>query len=296
MADRIIRGMAGNGQIRFFGVDCLESVREVQRIHRLSITTSVLMGRMIAGALMMGLEQKSEEEILILKLTGIGEVKTVIVTSDNQGRVKGYLDNPSAELKLRENGTIDVGGAIGEGTLTVIRDMGSGTPYTGMIELQNGEIGTDLSYYYSQSEQVPTAVGLGVLIEPEGVIRQAGGFMVQLMPEADEFVLDVLESNLRELPNFTDLLDLGFQVEEILEKHVLKGLDSVIKLTQSASYYCNCSSDKFLMGVKLLERSELEESMLKSEDIIVNCHFCGKEYHYGREELQKILDDGAKEN
>ncbi len=296
MKDRIIRGMAGNSQIRFFGVDCLEAVQEVQRVHELSITTSVLMGRMLSAALMMGLEQKSENEKLTLKVNGSEEVRTVIVTSDNQGRVKGYIDNPAAELKLRENGTINVGGAIGEGTLTVIRDMGSGTPYQGTIELQNGEIGTDLSYYYSQSEQVPTAMGLGVLIEPEGVIRQAGGFMVQLMPEAEEAVVDVLESNLKELPNLTDLLDMGYTIEEILEKLVLKGLDSEIKLSQPARYYCDCSSEKFLMGVKLLDRTELEESLQKSEDIIVQCHFCNKEYHYGKDEIEEILTEAAKEN
>jgi len=295
MADKIIRGIAGNGQIRFFGVDCLESAIEVQRVHTLSITTSVLMGRLLGAALMMGLQQKSADEKLTLKISGSGEVKSVIVTSDNQGNVKGYIDNAGAELKLRENGSIDVGGAIGEGTLTVIRDMGSGTPYQGMIELQNGEIGTDLSYYYSQSEQVPTAVGLGVLIEPEGVIRQAGGFIVQLMPEAEDAVLDKLENNLRELPNFTDLLDMGYQVEEILAKQVLKGLDSEIKLTQSARYYCDCSSEKFLMGVNLLDKAELEESIKKSEDIVVECHFCGKEYHYGKAELQKLIDNKSTE-
>lgn len=289
MADKIIRGTAGNGQIRFFGVNCLETVIEAQKIHGLSITTSVLMGRLLGAGLMMGLDQKSSEEKVTLKINGDGAVRSVIVTADNQGRVKGYINNPEVELALREDGAINVGGALGEGTLTVIKDMGSGHPYQGTIELQNGEIATDLSYYFSQSEQVPTAMGLGVLIEPEGEIRQAGGFLVQLMPEAEDSVIDILERNLRELPNFTDLLDMGYKIEEILEKLILMGLDIKILLTQPAEYYCDCSREKFLEGVKLLNRDELEESIAKSEDVVVQCHFCNKEYHYDREELKKLL-------
>ncbi|MDP8210519.1 MAG: Hsp33 family molecular chaperone HslO [Candidatus Stygibacter australis] len=289
MADRIIRGTAGNGQIRFFGVNCLETAIKAQEIHELSITTSVLTGRLLAAALMMGLDQKSADEKLTIKLAGSGEVKTVIVTSDNQGRVKCYLSNPKVELPLSENGTINVSGALGEGTLTVIKDMGSGHPYQGTIELQNGEIATDLSYYFSQSEQIPTAMGLGVLIEPEGEIRQAGGFLVQLMPDAENSVIDILERNLRELPNLTDLLDMGYKIEEILEKLILMGLDIKILLTQPAKYYCDCSREKFLHGVKLLDKVELEESIAKSEDVVVQCHFCNKEYHYESEELKQIL-------
>ncbi|MDP8220485.1 MAG: Hsp33 family molecular chaperone HslO [Candidatus Stygibacter frigidus] len=289
MADRIIRGTAGNGQIRFFGVNCLDTVIKAQKIHELSITTSVLIGRLLGAGLMMGLDQKSGEEKLTLKLSGKGEVKTVIVTSDNLGRIKCYINNPKVELALRDDGSINVGGAIGEGTLTVTKDIGSGHPYQGTIELQNGEIATDLSYYFSQSEQIPTAMGLGVLIEPDGEIRQAGGFLVQLMPDADDTIIDILENNLKELPNLTDLLDMGYQIEEILEKLIMKGMDIKILLTQRAEYYCDCSREKFLQGVKLLDKAELEESIAKYEDVVVQCHFCNSEYHYAREELQEIL-------
>ena len=289
MADRIIRGTAGNGQIRFFGVNCLDTVIKAQEIHGLSITTSVLIGRLLGAGLMMGLDQKSADEKLTIKLSGSGEVKTVIVTSDNQGRIKCYISNPKVELALRDDGSINVGGALGEGTLTVTKDMGSGHPYQGTIELQNGEIATDLSYYFSQSEQIPTAMGLGVLIEPGGEIRQAGGFLVQLMPDADDTVIDILERNLRELPNLTDLLDMGYQIEEILEKLILMGLDIKILLTQAAEYYCDCSRKKFLHGVKLLDKVELEDSIAKSEDVVVQCHFCNKEYHYGNDDLKEIL-------
>ncbi len=289
MADRIIRGMAGNGQIRFFGVDCLETVQEAQRIHHLSITTSVLMGRLLAAGLMMGLDQKSERELLTLKINGKEAVKTVLVTSDNQGNVKGYIDNPQVELPLRENGGIDVSGALGDGTLTVIKDVGAKRPYMGTIKLQNGEIGTDLSYYFSQSEQIPTAIGLGVLIEPEGRIRQAGGFMVQLLPEAEVSVIDMLEANFNNLPNLSDLLDMGYTIEKIIENMILKGLEPEIKSSQAAQYHCDCSREKFEMGIRLLDKEELEESISKSEDIVIQCHFCNKEYRYDKEVIEGIV-------
>lgn len=291
MSDRIIRGIAGNNQVRFLGVDCLDTVKEAQSVHNLSISTSVLVGRLLAAGLMMGIEHKSEKETVTVKINGNGIVKTVIVTSNNQGQVKAYINNGQAELPLSESGRIDVGGLLEKGNLTVIRDLGERQPYSGTIELKNGEVATDLSYYYSQSEQVPTAVGLGVLVEAQGEIRQAGGFIVQLMPETDEDVIEKLEKNLADLPNLTDLLDMGYQIEKILEEMVLADLAPRVMKTIPASYHCDCSQAKFEQGLRLLDKQELEEYLRKGEEVKVKCHFCNTEYHYGKASIEKILNE-----
>lgn len=290
MKDRIIRGTAAKGQVRFLGVDCLEVVQEAQTRHHLSITASVALGRAIAGALMMGATQKSKQEILTLKFNTNGAVKTMIVTSKSDGSVKAYIDNPEAELPLAQ-GRIDVGGLLGSGTLTVIRDLQAKAPYIGTIELQNSEIATDLSYYYSQSEQIPTAVGLGVLVEQEGTIRQAGGFIIQLMPEADGGVIDLLEKNLSHLPNLTDLLDMGYNIEKIIQEMILADLQPQLMSSTSAQYKCDCSREKFFEGIKLLDKHELEEELTRGEGINVQCHFCNTVYNFSAEDIKKALED-----
>jgi molecular chaperone Hsp33 len=290
MADRIIRGLAGDNQVRFLGVDCLQTAREAQGIHQLSITTTALMSRLLAAGLMMGIERKSKREIVTLKINSLGAVRSVIVTSNNQGEIKCYVDNPQAELPLKE-GKIDVGGLLGEGSLTVIRDLQEKQPYSGTVELVDGEIAVDLSYYYTQSEQIPAGIGLGALIEPGGEIRQAGGFIVQLMPDAEDRVIGKLEQNLEELPNLTDLLDMGYTIESILQEMILKGLKPQILQTVPGRYYCDCSREKFIGGLQLLETEELEEYLEKNEEVVVVCHFCNTEYRYGSSEIEKVLND-----
>jgi molecular chaperone Hsp33 len=252
------------------------------------------MGRLLAAGLMMGINQKYDQEMITIKINSYGKVKSVLVTANNQGRIKGYIDNPSAEMPLTKAGSIDVGGILGGGSLTVIRDLHTKSPYSGSIELQNGEIGTDITWYFSQSEQTPTSVGLGVLIEPGGKIRQAGGFIVQLMPEADEEVIDILETNLHNLPNFTDLLDMGYSLEKILQKVILTNLAPKINDVLPALYFCHCSKAKFEYSLRLLEKSDLQNILEKGEDIVVKCHFCNKEYHYDKADMKRMIAECKK--
>lgn len=289
MKDRIIRGIAGNKQVRYFAVNCTETLKEAQRIHNLSITASVLTGRLLAAGLMMGYDMKDADNSLTIKLNTEGDVKHVILTSDNQGHIKCYLDNPQAERELNKAGRIDVSGLIGGGVLTIIREIKGRNPYMGSVELRTGEIASDLAYYYVQSEQKPTAIGLGVLIDKDGGIQQAGGFMVQLLPDAQEEAIEQLEKNLSALPNFSDLMDMGYKIEDILQNMILKDMDSIILATQDAEYRCDCSEEKFEAGISLLNNEELQEYLDKKEPVIVQCHFCNKTYKFGEEVIRKYL-------
>jgi molecular chaperone Hsp33 len=244
---------------------------------------------MLGAALMMGYDLKADDEMISLKINSSGEVSNVIVTADKQGHVKGYINNSAAEPALNEQKQINVSGALGTGILTIIKSESGRKPYQGQVELKTGEIASDLAYYFVQSEQVPTAIGLGVLIEPDGSIRQAGGFMIQLLPEASGKEVDILENNLESLPNLTDLMDMGYSIEEIITKMILSGLNAEILATQDAEYHCDCAAEKFEKGLSLLSESELHENYDADEDIVVQCQFCNKKYNYGKDTIAKYL-------
>ncbi|PID28556.1 MAG: Hsp33 family molecular chaperone HslO [Candidatus Cloacimonadota bacterium] len=287
--DKIIRGITANKHIRFFGTDSTETLRELVKIHNLSITASVIAGRLISAALMMGMDLKSEKDNLTLKITGDGSIGNVIVTAGSQGSVKGYLNNPQAELERDEKGRINVSGAIGSGTLTVIKDLGLKHPYVGQIELVTSEIAEDLAYYYVKSEQIPSATGLGVLVEPGGGIRKSGGFIVQLMPNTPEETIAKLEENLRTFPNFTDMMDMGHSAETLLKDFILKGFDAEITEEKPAFFKCDCSKEKFKSGITLLSDEELEKIIENKETLTTECHFCNKKFVYDTDEIARVL-------
>ena len=290
MKDKIIRGITENKFIRFFAVNSTETVKKAVILHNLSITNSVLMGRLLSGALMMAIELKSGKDSLTIKIDGDGSIGKALVTSNKNGEVKGYVKNPQLELPINEETKlIDVQNAVGKGTLTIIKDLGMKNPYTGQVELKYGTIAKDLTYYFASSEQIPSSVGLGVLIEPDGCITQAGGFIVQLMPETPEEVISQLETNLAKFPNLTDIMDMGFSIEDIINKFILKGFNPKFLEEVEAKYQCNCSFQKFELGLKLLSKHELQEAIEKSEELVVHCHFCNKDYKYGKERIKKIL-------
>jgi molecular chaperone Hsp33 len=241
---------------------------------------------------MMGIDLKSEQDALTIKIDGNGPVGKALVTSNKKGEVKGYVNNPQLELALQENTKeINVAGAIGTGTLTIIKDLGMKNPYMGQVELKYGTIAKDLTYYFVASEQVPSSVGLGVLIEPDGNVRQAGGFIVQLMPETPEEVISQLEDNLAKFPNLTDMMDMGFSIEKIITEFILKGFHPTFLEDTKAEYKCNCSSGKFEKGLKLLSKEELQEAIEKNETLNVHCHFCNKDYKYGKDRIEQILQE-----
>lgn len=292
MKDKIIRGITKNKHIRFFAVNSTETVREAVKLHNLSITNSVLLGRLLSAALMLGMDLKSEQDSLTIKIDGDGPVGKALVTTNRQGEVKGYVNNPQLELALdAETKSIDVARAVGKGTLTIIKDLGMKNPYTGQVELKYGTIAKDLTYYFAASEQIPSSVGLGVLIEPDGSVRQAGGFIVQLMPETSDEVISQLEENLVKFPNLTDMMDLGFSIEKIIKEFILKGFQPEFLEEIEAKYKCNCSYHKFKKGLKLLSKEELQEAIDTNETLTVHCHFCNKDYKYGKVRIEKILSE-----
>ncbi|MCD4696420.1 MAG: Hsp33 family molecular chaperone HslO [Bacteroidales bacterium] len=290
MKDKIIRGITKDKNVRFFAVDSTETVRYASKVHNLSVTNTIIMGRMLSAALMMGTELKSEKDLITLKIECDGPCGGALITANKKGEVKGFINNPEIETPYNEQtGKFGVKTAIGKGLLIVIKDLGMKNPYVGKVDMKYGTIARDLTSYFVSSEQIPSSVGLGVLIEPDGTIRQSGGFIIQLMPDAPEDVIFRIEKNLGQFPHLTDVMDMGLSIEEIIEQFILKDLLPEVKLEIPAKYKCNCSYKKFEIGIKLLEKRELEEAIKKNEVLTVHCHFCNKDYEFGKDKIEKIL-------
>ena len=288
--DRIIRGITKDRSIRFFAIDATKTVQEAVTIHHLSMTNSVIMGRMICATLMMAADLKSDKNVITLKIDGDGPAGVAIVTARKNGYVKGYVKHPEVEIPLNEHTkTFDIQNAIGNGTLTIIKDLGMKSPYIGQIELKYGTIAKDLTYYFAKSEQIPSSVGLGVLVMPEGAIKQAGGFIIQVLPETPEDVISKIEKNLAKFPNLTDMMDMGHSIEDIVAMFILKGLKPQIKETASVKYKCDCSKEKFEIGIKLLSKKELQKAIDTNETLTVHCHFCNTDYNFDKKKIEKIL-------
>lgn len=272
MADYIVRATAANAQIRAFAANTKEMVEEARRIHNTSPVVTAALGRLLTGGAMMGAMQKGEEDLLTLQVSGDGPLKGMTVTADARGNVKGYAIEPQVMLPPSKAGKLDVGGAVGKGSLRVIKDMGLKEPYVGQTVLQTGEIAEDLTYYFATSEQVPSSVGLGVLMEKDNTVKQAGGFILQLMPFAEEEVIAKLEQNLSDFTSVTRVLDEGKTPEEMLGL-LLSGLDLEITDTRPAAFCCNCSRERVERAIISIGRKEIREMIEEQKPISVNCHF-----------------------
>lgn len=289
MSDYMVRAIAGNAQIRAFAVTARDTVEKARTAHNLSPVATAALGRTLIGGAMMGAMLKGEKDILTLQVKGDGPIGQIVVTADAKGTVKGYVQNPSVMLPPNAAGKLDVGGAVGYGILQVIKDMGLKDPYCGQTVLQTGEIAEDLTYYFASSEQVPSSVGLGVLMDKEMAdVRQAGGFIIQLMPFADDAVIEQLENNLRQIPSVTSMLDDGLTPEKMLEK-VLEGMDIEFTDTLPVSFTCNCSKEKIEKALISIGEKDLKEMIADGKPIEVNCHFCSKNYTFPVEELKALL-------
>ena len=235
----------------------------------------------------MGSMMKNPTDVLTLQIKCSGPIGGLTVTADSQGHVKGYVNVPDIMLPAK-NGKLDVGGALGQGVLTVIKDMGLKEPYSGQTILQTGEIAEDLTYYFATSEQVPSSVGLGVLMEKDNTVRCAGGFIVQVMPFIEEDVLAKLESNIQKIQSVTAMLDNGHTPEEMLGQ-VLEGLDMEVTDTLDASFFCNCSKQRIEKAIISIGKKEIQSMIDEGKDIEVKCHFCNTAYNYTVEELKELL-------
>lgn len=289
MKDYIVRGTAGNGSIRAFAATTGQMVQEARQMHHTSPVASAALGRLLTAAAMMGSGQKGDKDLLTLQIRGIGPLKGIVVSADSHGNVKGYVFNPNVDIPSKYPGKLDVSGAIGAGYLSVIKDIGMKEPYAGRIQLVSGEIAEDLTYYFAQSEQTPSAIGLGVLVDTDTSIRQAGGFLIQLLPDATEETISKLEERLAKIPYVTDLLDMGKTPEDILEI-ILGDLDFKLYEKTPTQYYCNCNKERVEKALISIGKEELEKMIEEDNKANLHCHFCSKEYDFTKDELQDLLD------
>ena len=288
MNDYIIRAIAANDQIRAFAAVTTETVEEARKDHNTSPVATAALGRLLTAGAMMGTMMKGDKDILTLQIKAGGPLEGITVTADSKGRVKGYVGNPNVCIPANSKGKLDVAGAVGVGIMNVIKDMGLKEPYVGQVALQTSEIAEDLTYYFATSEQVPSAVGLGVLMNKDNTVRQAGGFIVQLMPFAEESTIAKLEENVQKITSVTSLLEEGHTPESLLEK-VLDGFDMEINEKIPTEFYCNCSRERVEKALISIGRKELNEMIQEGKPIEMNCHFCNHNYEFTVEELKEIL-------
>lgn len=286
--DYIVRGMAAGKQLRVFAITARNLVEHARQIHQTSPVATAALGRLLAAGSMMGSMMKGEKDVLTLQIQCGGPIGGLTVTADHLGRVKGYVREPQVDLPLNAKGKLDVSGALGPGFLNVIRDIGMKEPYNGQTHLVSGEIAEDLTYFYATSEQIPSSVGLGVLVDQEARVRQAGGFIIQVMPFAEETVIDQLEASLQKVDSITDLMEQGMNPEDLLQ-HLLGGLDLEVTDRMETQYYCNCSRERVFKAIASIGRKDLEEMVADREPIEVNCQFCGSHYCFETEDLEQLL-------
>ncbi|MCI8286545.1 MAG: Hsp33 family molecular chaperone HslO [Lachnospiraceae bacterium] len=287
MTDYIVRATAGEAQIRAFACTAKGVVEKARQAHNTSPVVTAALGRLLCGGVMMGSMLKGENDLLTLQIKGDGPMQGLMVTADSRGNVKGYANVPDVILPASPQGKLDVGTAVGGGTLRVVKDMGLKEPYVGQTLLQTGEIAEDLTYYFATSEQVPSSVGLGVLMERGNTVKQAGGFIVQLMPFAEEAVIARLEENLGRITSVTAMLDEGKTPEQMLEC-ILEGLNCEITETGPVAFNCNCDRSRIEKVLISLGKQEIQDMIEEGQEIEVNCHFCNKQYKFSVEELKRL--------
>ena len=286
--DYTVRATAADAQIRAFAATTRNLVEEMREIHNTSPVVSAALGRLLTGGAMMGAMMKGEDDLLTLQVIGDGPIGGMTVTADAKGNMKGYANETQVLLPASAKGKLDVGTAVGKGSLRVIKDMGLKEPYVGQTTLQTGEIAEDLTYYFAASEQVPSSVGLGVLMEKDNTVKQAGGFILQLMPFAEEAVISRLEANLQSFPSVTEVLEAGNPPERMLEM-LLDGLSMQVTDTIGTGYRCDCSKKRVERAIISIGRKDIEEMIADGEEIEVGCHFCNKKYTFSVDELKGML-------
>lgn len=287
MSDYIVRATAADSQIRAFAITSRETVETARAAHDTSPVITAALGRLLSAGAMMGTMMKGEKDILTLQIKGEGPAKGLTVTADSKGRVKGYPQVPQVIIPANLAGKLDVGGAIGQGFLTVIKDMGLKEPYVGQTLLQTGEIAEDLTYYFATSEQVPSAVGLGVLMNKDNTVKQAGGFIIQLMPFTSDEVVDALEKKITEIKSVTEMLDSGMTPEQILEE-ILGDFGLEVTDTIETGFHCDCSKDRVSRALSTLSKTDLDDMIADNEPIEVKCHFCNSAYNFSVEDLKEL--------
>ncbi|MDD6207924.1 MAG: Hsp33 family molecular chaperone HslO [Clostridiales bacterium] len=286
--DYIVRATAGNNQIRAFAATTRDMVEAARVAHNSAPVATAALGRLLTGGAMMGVMMKGEKDLLTIQIKCTGPMKGLTVTADSHGNVKGYAIDPTVMLPPNYLGKLDVGAAIDQGMLSVIKDMGLKEPYVGQVQLTTAEIADDLTYYFASSEQVPSSVGLGVLMNKNNTVKQAGGFIIQLMPFADDDIVNRLEEKINSIDSVTAMLDKEMTPEDILS-YILGEFDLEILDTMPTRFHCDCSKERIERAIVSLGRNEIEKMVKDNEPIQVHCHFCNKDYTFSTEELKAIL-------
>ena len=293
MSDYIVRATAADNQIRAFAITSRDMVEKARQIHNTSPVATAALGRSLSAGAMMGAMMKGEQDLLTLQIRGDGPLGGITVTADSKAQVKGYVNEPAVLIPANAKGKLDVSGAIGTGMLQVIRDLGMKEPYVGQTELQTGEIAEDLTYYFANSEQIPSSVGLGVLLNRDNTVCQAGGFIIQLMPYTEDKVIDALEQRLAKVSSVTELLNRGLTPEGILEE-LLGDLGFTVNDTIPTAFSCNCSKERVEKAIISIGSKEIREMIRDGKPIEVKCHFCNEAYSFQIEELKKILEKAKR--
>lgn len=288
MSDYIIRATAARETVRAFAIRSTELTAKAREIHHTFPVVTAALGRLLSAGAMMGSMMKGENDKLTLMMKGDGPIAQLTVTADGHGHVKGFPANPSVDIPLKRAGKLDVGGAIGKGTLTVIMDLGLKEPYNGQVEIQTGEIGDDLAYYFTVSEQTPSAVGLGVMVDTDSEVKHAGGFIIQMMPDVAEETIEAIEAKLKDADPVTTMMDKGMSPEDILE-YYLGGLDLHINEKLPVEFYCDCSKEKVARALATISTDDLNEIINDGEEIEVKCYFCNSAYKFQVDELKEMI-------
>ncbi len=296
MADQIVRGMTADGFVKVVGITTRDIVERARQIHKTLPTATAALGRVLTAASMMGNMQKTEQGSLTLRFQGGGPLGTLLAVSDWQGNVRGYVENPQISLLEKYRGKLDVGAAVGaDGTLTVIRDLRMKDPYIGTVPLVSGEIAEDITSYFVQSEQIPTACALGVLVDTDQSVRAAGGYLIQMLPGAPDHIVDQLERSIAAVGNVTSVLDAGASAEELL-RMLFVGMDLRLLETEPVCYRCYCSRDRVASTLLSLGERELTDILAEGETVTVSCQFCDAEYAFTPDDIRELIPKIHAEN
>lgn len=282
---KIVRTISADASVTATAIDATDIVAEIERIHQPSAVVTAALGRLSIAASLIGIGLKNDTDSVTLRLNGNGPAGALIAVADSRGNVKSYVSNPIVEIPLNSYGKLDVAGAVGkDGTLSIVKDLGLKEPYVGQIPIVSGEIAEDIASYFAMSEQIPTVCGLGVLVNPDLSVKAAGGYLIQLLPFADEACIDVLEKNVNSLPSVTQMLTAGITAEEMAMK-VLDGLAPNVLDEFNCAYKCDCSKERVERALISLGKEELTKMAEKQDNIEVCCHFCDKKYSFTPEEI-----------
>lgn len=292
-SDYIVRATAANHQIRAFAISSTNTIEEARQRHNTSPIATVALGRLMSAGAMMGAMMKGDDDIITIQIKGDGPIGGLTVTADAKANVKGYVNHPEVMLPLNSAGQLDVEKALGIGVLSVIKDIGLKEPYVGDTILVTSDVTQDITYYFATSEQVPTSVGLNVIMSKDNTVKSAGGFIIQLLPGASEEIISALEKKIKEVKNVTTMLEHGYTPEQMLEELLGEfGLDILDKIP--TQFYCNCSKERMSRALISIGRKELSSLIEEGRTIEVNCHFCGSHYNFDVEELKDLLKKAVR--